>query len=138
MKRRALLLLLPACALAQTSKQQSATIYRCGPDGRQLSDRPCGPDASASAVRFDEPSRADREATRQRAAREAQEAARLQREREKFERQRSPAPQRLSAAPVDEPVREPSTAPRKVGDQKPAPKKKKPARSQSGKSQASP
>lgn len=138
MKRRALLLLLPVCSFAQTSKQQSATIYRCGPDGRQLSDRPCGPDASASAVRFDEPSSADREATRQRAAREAKEAARLQREREKFERQRSPAPQRLSAAPIDEAEREPAAAPRKVGGKKPTPKKKKPAKSQAGKSQASP
>ncbi len=127
MKRRALLLALPACAIAQTSKQQSATIYRCGPGGRQISDRPCGPDAAGSAVRFDEPSKADREATRQRAARDAKEAARLQRERERLERQASPSPQRLSAAPGrdGDAATEPASPPRKAGGGKPAKKTKK-------------
>lgn len=126
MKRRALLLLaLPACALAQTRKQQSATIYRCGPGGRQLSDKPCGPDAAGSALRFDEPSEADREAARQRAAREAKEAARLQREREQREAKPSPAPQGLSTPPPSETEAQPATPPRKAGGGKPAKKKKK-------------
>lgn len=125
MKRRALLLALPACAIAQTSKKQSATIYRCGPGGRQISDRPCGPDATGSAVRFDEPSSTDREATRQRAARDAKEAARLQREREQLEGRPSPSPQRLSAPPVRTTEDQPATPPRKVGGGKPAKNKKK-------------
>lgn len=124
MKRRALLLALPACAIAQTSKKQSATVYRCGPGGRQISDRPCGPDAAGSAVRFDEPSSADREATRQRAARDAKEAARLQREREQLEGRASPSPQRLSAPPADAADKTPHEPPRKVGGGKPAKKKK--------------
>lgn len=133
MKRRALLLALPACAIAQTSKKQSATIYRCGPGGRQISDRPCGPDVAGSAVRFDEPSSADREATRQRAARDAKEAARLQREREQLEKRPSPSPQRLSAPPARETEEQPATPPRKVDGGKP-PKKKK--TSKSGKASA--
>ncbi|MFN4115309.1 MAG: hypothetical protein ACK4F7_02275 [Inhella sp.] len=124
MKRRALLLALPACAIAQTSKQQSATIYRCDPDGRKFSDRPCGPDAAGSVVRFDQPSSADRDATRQRAARDAKEAARLQREREQLEGQPSPSPQRLSAPPADAADKAPQEPPRKIGGGKPAKKKK--------------
>lgn len=125
MKRRVLLLALPACAIAQTSKKQSATIYRCGPGGRQISDRPCSPDAAGSAVRFDEPSSADREATKQRAARDAKEAARLQREREEMEGRPSPSAQRLSAPPTRETESPPATPPRKAGGGKPAKKKKK-------------
>jgi hypothetical protein len=108
MKRRALLLALPACALAQTSKQQSVPIYRCGPGGRQISDKPCSADAAASSVRFDEPSEADRRAARDRAKTEAAQAEQLQREREARERQPSPAPQRLSPEPAP-----PEPAPKK-------------------------
>lgn len=136
MKRRALLLtaLALAPAFAQTSRKQSAPIYRCGPGGRQLSDRPCEPDAAGSAVRFDSPSDGDSEAARQRAAREAKEAARLQQERERLERQPAPAPQRLSAPPAESASPKPEP-PRKAGTAK----SKKPAkRSAQGKRQASP
>ncbi|MBN8506933.1 MAG: hypothetical protein J0L58_20900, partial [Burkholderiales bacterium] len=63
MKRRALgLLLLPLLGWAQTERKGSRPIYRCG---NTLSDRPCSADATASSVRFDDPSRADAQAARQ-------------------------------------------------------------------------
>lgn len=93
MKRRALLLALPATALAQTERR-ARSVYRCG---NTLSDRPCSADAAASAVSFDDPSRADAQAARQRARADAQQAEQLAQERERRERAAAAAPQSLSA-----------------------------------------
>lgn len=85
--RRRLLLLLPLSslpALAQTRRQSSAPIFRCGPEGREIRDRPCPAGSGASApLSFDQPSERDRSAALKRQAADAQEAARLQRERER-------------------------------------------------------
>lgn len=114
MKRRTLLLaawpLMPtAQTLAQTQRQQSAPVYRCGPDGRALSDRPCSAGSAASGVGFDQPSHADQQAARARAQQEAREAEALRQSREQREAQPAPAPQRLSAP---SPVPAPASAPR--------------------------
>lgn len=69
-------------ALAQTRREQRP-IYRCG---NTVSDRPCGPEAEASAVGFDQPSEADRRAAAQRARAEQARAAQRQKEREAAER----------------------------------------------------
>lgn len=107
--RRALLIwsLFPSAALAQTQRKQSVPIYRCGPDGRQLSDKPCAGAAPASAVRFDEPSAADRDAAQRRSRDEARQADQLQAQRERLERQPAPPPQGLSSppAPADPPAK---------------------------------
>jgi len=83
-----LLCLLGGPALGQT-QSKSATIYRCGPEGRDLRDAPCSADAAASrsSLDYDEPSAAQRTAATQRAqaerqAADAQQAARLKREAE--------------------------------------------------------
>lgn len=109
LRRRPLLLLLTSLpALGQTQRQRSSPIFRCGPDGRELRDRPCpaGPSASES-VRYDQPSEQDRLAAQQRQAADAREAARLQRERERREaeaaRALQPAPAPASA-PASRPI----------------------------------
>lgn len=85
-RRAILLLLLSAPALAQTRRQSGPTVYRCGPQGREIRDRPCPESAGASApTAFDEPSAQDRRAARERQAADAREATRLQQERERFE-----------------------------------------------------
>jgi len=69
-------------ALAQTRREQRP-LYRCG---NTVSDRPCGPEAQASAVSFDQPSEADRRAAAQRARAEQARTAQQQKEREAAER----------------------------------------------------
>ena len=76
-----------ACLLVIASvgaAAQPQKIYRCGPDGRQLQQNPCGtvqPAATKPA-----PSGADRSEAAEVAKREAELAERMQREREKRER----------------------------------------------------
>lgn len=80
----AALLAAPAWAL----EKRNTTIYRCGPDGRQLSDRPCPTEPGASkALAFDQPSTAESAAARQRAASDAALAKNLQQQRERLEAQ---------------------------------------------------
>lgn len=86
MKRRLLLIALPClvgAAGAQTRREQRA-VYRCG---NTLSDRPCEPEASASAVGFDRPSEADRRAAAERTRAERQRADRLEKDRLSAERE---------------------------------------------------
>ncbi|WP_326538747.1 hypothetical protein [Pseudorhodoferax sp.] len=100
MKRRLLCLaLLPTLTPAQTTRQQSRPVYRCG---NAVSDRPCRADAPASAVAYDQPSAADQQATRQRSQREAREAEQLQAERERRERRPQPGAARLDAPKAPE------------------------------------
>ncbi|MBH9579004.1 hypothetical protein [Inhella proteolytica] len=88
------LLLTSLSGLAQTRRQSGPPIFRCGPGGRELRDRPCPAESGASApLSYDQPSQSDRAAALQRQAAEAREAARLQRERERFEASAPPASQ---------------------------------------------
>ena len=75
------LLVTTPASQAQTQLKE-ATVYRCGPDGRDLRDVPCpsGP-AKAEAVPYDQPSHADARAARERTKAEAREAQRLGKER---------------------------------------------------------
>jgi|GEM_PF-879884 len=92
-------LLLAACgsdgSLAQT-QPQSTTIYRCGPDGRELRGSPCPLDAKASAqtLQYDQPSSAQSAEARQRAAQEAKQANAMEQARlkQEAEQQRHAAP----------------------------------------------
>ncbi len=88
LRRRLLLplLLTSLPALAQTRRQSGPLIFRCGPGGRELRDRPCPAESGASTpIAYDQPSQSDRAAALRRQAAEAREAERLQRERERFE-----------------------------------------------------
>jgi hypothetical protein len=85
---------------AQTTRQQSPAVFKCGNEGLALSDRPCRAGASASSVAFDEPSRSDAAAAKARAEQDAKAAKRLQRSRERQERQARKAHARLSTAPA--------------------------------------
>ena len=88
------LLLSGVPALAQT-----AQLYRCGPQGRLLSDRPCPPGQAASqaALPSDPVDPAQTEAARRRATADAKAAEQLQRQRERFENQPRPGAAGLSA-----------------------------------------
>lgn len=102
MNRRLLLLLaLPFPLLAQT-QQQKTRVYRCGPDGRQLSDRPCDGDLQGQERRHDVPSDADRRAAEARSRDDARQARRLERERLRDE-PTARAPGRLDAPRPPEP-----------------------------------
>lgn len=124
MKRWGLLLLLLSSlsAGAQTTRQQSQPVFRCGPEGRELSDRPCGPSAQASAVGFDQPSKTDEQAARQRAAQDAKAAEALAAKRRREEAKATPQPARLDGSiKAEEPVK----PPKKARDPKPTKPKDK-------------
>jgi hypothetical protein len=117
----ALLALGWTAAEAQSSREQRR-VYQCGPG--QLSDRPCGPDAAASTLSFDQPSAADRRAAEARYQAEARRAEAQRRERLRAEAlayqkrsrpaviQGSPAKPGAAAAPA-------SAAARSAGPGKP-------------------
>ncbi|WP_374437452.1 hypothetical protein [Inhella sp.] len=115
--RRRPLLLLPLLltslsGLAQTRRQSGPPIFRCGPGGRELRDRPCPAESGASApLSYDQPSQSDRAAALQRQAAEAREAARLQRERERFEASAPPASQPAGSRGMDKASADTRTAP---------------------------
>ena len=72
----------PAAAQTQT---KSSTLYRCGPDGRELRDSPC-PDgkpgaAGPSQLQYEQPSAAQTAAAQAQAARQAQVAQEMERDR---------------------------------------------------------
>lgn len=71
-------------AVAQT---RTATIYRCGPDGRDLRDSPCPPSqkASASQLEFDQPSAAQAKVAREQAFAEARRAQEMEAKRHRDE-----------------------------------------------------
>lgn len=107
-------------ATAQT-ESRSATVYRCGKDGRELRDAPCpaNPKATAEQVAYDQPSAADEQAARQLAARDAKQADALQKDRLKQEaeqRRRTAAAGRMSpaAAPA-----QPASAPQLLVTKRP-------------------
>jgi hypothetical protein len=119
MRRRAILLLtIPASlpAWAQTTRQQSQPVFRCGSEGRELSDRPCGPAAQASSVAFDQPSKTDEMAARQRAAQDAKTADELATKRLHEAAKATPGPSRLDA-PAKAP--EPTQPAKKSKESKP-------------------
>jgi hypothetical protein len=74
--------LLAGSAAAQT-QTRTATIYRCGPDGRDLRDSPCPASLKASATRleFDHPSAAQAKAAREQAVAEAKRAQEMEAQR---------------------------------------------------------
>lgn len=126
------LLLLAACgsgaSLAQTAPQ-STTIYRCGPEGRELRGSPCPVEAKASvqSLQYDQPAAAQIAEARQRAAQEAKQAAAMEKARLKQE-----AEQRRHAAPAtgihghrgEAPARAASAAAAKQQPSKPKPPQK--------------
>ena len=83
-----LLLMIPFITLsfsvtAQT-ESRSATIYRCGPDGRDLRESPCPAgmqQAKATEVRFDQPSAAQTQAAQNQKADAAQQADQMEQQR---------------------------------------------------------
>jgi len=83
-------------AAAQT-EARTATVYRCGADGRELRDSPCpnNPKSSGSQVEFDHPSAAQTRAASERAVSEAKRANALENKRNQDEaearRRASPA-----------------------------------------------
>jgi hypothetical protein len=86
---------LACCAIAliamlgsAAAQNREATIYRCGPDGRDLRDSPCPGAAAASSahqVEFHQPSDAQTKAARAQAASEAKRADQMQQQRLKRE-----------------------------------------------------
>jgi hypothetical protein len=124
MKRRALLLL-PAVlpVWAQTTRERSQPVFRCGSEGRELSDRPCSPAAQASSVAFDQPSKADQQAARQRAAQDVKAADALAAERRREEAKATPRPSRLDGPSK---ATEPAKPVKKVKEVKAQKPKKKP------------
>lgn len=75
--------------LMAQSQTQTATIYRCGPQGRDLRDAPC-PDAAAKppqVLQYEQPSAADRQAARQQTRRDAEQAEALRAQRLRDEEQ---------------------------------------------------
>lgn len=89
-----------AWTAATTASAQPQKIYRCGPDGRELSQQPCRdakPAAAApAAAPAPSPNESDRAAATERARRDAQLAEQMQREREAKEA----ADARRNAQPV--------------------------------------
>ncbi|MDN3922389.1 hypothetical protein [Roseateles violae] len=84
----ALAMALAGGAIAQT-QTRSATIYRCGPDGRDLRDSPCPGSAKASGaaqqIEYQQPSAADAKAARSQAAAEAKRAGQMEQQRKQRE-----------------------------------------------------
>ena len=77
---------LVSSAAAQT-EARSATVYRCGADGRELRDSPCpsGRKASGTLVEFDHPSAAQSRAASERAIGDAKRAHLLESKRKQDE-----------------------------------------------------
>jgi hypothetical protein len=77
-----LLAVLSSSAPAQT-RPREVSVYRCGPDGRQLQDSPCADKASApaQAVRFDQPASSQQQAAREQAKTIERQADKMERER---------------------------------------------------------
>ena len=80
------LITLLGSAAAQT-QTRTATIYRCGLDGRDLRDSPCpaSQKASATQLEFDHPSAAQTKAAREQAIAEAKRGHEMEAQRRKDE-----------------------------------------------------
>jgi len=87
---------LSSTVMAQ-SQTRSTTIYRCGPDGRDLRDAPCpeAGDKAPHSLSFDQPSAADRRAAQELAQRDARRARELE-----VQRQQQEAEARRRAGPA--------------------------------------
>jgi len=86
----AAVLALPHSSVVMAQSQtRSTTIYRCGPDGRDLRDAPC-PESVAQPpqrLQFEQPSAADRKAAQQQARRDAEQAEAMRAQRLRDEEQ---------------------------------------------------
>lgn len=84
----ALMMALCSSVPAQT-QTRSTTVYRCGPEGRDLRDAPCpdAPRVGASRVEFDQPSPAQMQAARAQTIAEAKQAHAMEQARLKQEAQ---------------------------------------------------
>lgn len=73
--------------LAAQTQPRSSTVYRCGPDGRDLRDSPCPSSLRASemTVEYDQPSAAQAQAAKDRAAADFKRAQALEKTRLKHE-----------------------------------------------------
>jgi hypothetical protein len=97
---------------AVTAAAQPPAIYRCGPDGRQLQQAPCGD--IKPAVVAPAPSAADRAEAAAVAKRDAQHAEHMKREREQRERlEAGSAAPAVGIAPPPKPASAPTTSTRK-------------------------
>lgn len=66
------------------AESRQTTLYRCGPEGRELRDRPCPAEPGASStINYEQPSASDRRAAEARARAEARRAAQMHAERER-------------------------------------------------------
>lgn len=101
-------LALIAASAAQTVQRQS-TVYRCGPDGRDLRDAPCPGPGAASTVQFDDPSAADRRAAQERSRAEAREAEALAGARRASEAQARQQRALILGSPAATPAPRPTT-----------------------------
>jgi hypothetical protein len=98
---------------AVTAAAQPPAIYRCGPDGRQLQQAPCG-DGAKPALVAPEPTAAERAEAAAVAKRDAQHAERMKREREQRERlEAGSAAPAVGIAPPPKPASAPTTSTRK-------------------------
>jgi hypothetical protein len=88
---------LPLLMLVLAAAAQSQTIYRCGPEGRELTQKPCA-DGKKVDLRAPAPSEADAAAARDVAERDARLAQQLQRERQAREAQATTKAASLGAA----------------------------------------
>ena len=84
----AILIVLLGNAVAQT-QTRTATIYRCGADGRDLRDSPCPPSLRSSATRleFDQPSVVQTQAARAQVIAQAQQGRDMEAQRRNDESQ---------------------------------------------------
>ncbi len=73
--------------VAARTETRSSTVYRCGPEGRDLRDSPCPSNQAASAVtvEYDQPSAALARAAKERAAADLKRAQALEKARLKHE-----------------------------------------------------
>lgn len=102
-------LALIATSAAETVQRQ-ATVYRCGPDGRDLRDAPCPGAGAASTVQFDDPSAADRQAAHERSRTEAREADALASARRASEAQARQQSALILGPPAGTPAPRPTLA----------------------------
>jgi hypothetical protein len=122
------LMALSSSVPAQT-QTRAASIYRCGPDGRDLRDSPCpgSKPAPPQRIEFEQPSEAQQDEARQRLREDARRAEELARERQRREAQgrqdRAIGIDGLSRSSAED---KPAAAPKPLTTKKPKTSKPKP------------
>ncbi|HEY1092783.1 MAG TPA: hypothetical protein VGE47_16915 [Burkholderiaceae bacterium] len=121
MKIAAALLVILLCnhASAQTQTRET-TIYRCGPEGRELRNTPCpaGTAASAQSLRYDDPSAAQTAEARARVKAERARADRMEADRLAAEAQARQPAKTAKAAKAPKPPASAASSARKAKPQR--------------------